>query len=83
MARNERTRTGDDNMKNTIVRTKDGRVYHCKDCPYSNRETRFCGFCMRKILDETRGKKKGDGNEIKSPAENKTTKSTRAMKGAV
>lgn len=53
-------------MNNLIIKTSDGRVYHCADCPYRNRETYFCGFCMRKILDEMNDKKKekeesGDG----------------------
>jgi hypothetical protein len=39
-------------MNNKIILTADGRVYHCAACPYRNRLTGFCGFCMRKILDE-------------------------------
>ena len=39
-------------MKNRIIFVKDGRVYYCADCPYRNRETGFCGFCMKKILDD-------------------------------
>lgn len=44
-------------MNNRIIRLSDGRVYHCADCPYRNRETGFCGFCMRKIIDEMNDKK--------------------------
>ncbi len=39
-------------MNNRIIRINDGRVYHCADCPYRNRETGFCGFCMRKVIDD-------------------------------
>lgn len=45
-------------MNNRIIRTKDGRIYRCKDCPYRNRLTGFCGFCMRKILDEVKDREK-------------------------
>jgi hypothetical protein len=53
-------------MNNRTIRTKDGRVYHCADCPYRNKLTGFCGFCMRKILDEmeyrqTKKEESGDG----------------------
>jgi hypothetical protein len=44
-------------MNNRIIRTKSGRVYHCADCPYRNRDTGFCGFCMRKVIDEMNDKK--------------------------
>ena len=44
-------------MNNRIIRTKDGRVYYCADCPYCNRETGFCGFCMLKILDDMKALK--------------------------
>jgi hypothetical protein len=43
-------------MNNRIIRTKDGRVYRCVNCPYRNRLTGFCGFCMKKILDELKDK---------------------------
>lgn len=46
-------------MNERIIKTADGRVYHCANCPYRNRETGFCGFCMRKILDEMEDIKKG------------------------
>jgi hypothetical protein len=45
-------------MNNRIIRTKDGRVYYCKICPYRNRLTGFCGFCMKKILDEMKDRKR-------------------------
>lgn len=54
-------------MDNRIVKISNGRVYHCADCPYRNRETNFCGFCMRKVVDDMKAlknKKKeesGDG----------------------
>ncbi|MDD4495549.1 MAG: hypothetical protein PHV32_14630 [Eubacteriales bacterium] len=52
-------------MNNKIIKISDGRVYHCTDCPYRNRETGFCGFCMRKILDDMKKKtekeESGDG----------------------
>jgi hypothetical protein len=46
-------------MNNRIIHTKDGHIYRCADCPYRNRETGFCGFCMKKILDEMKDMKKG------------------------
>jgi len=39
-------------MNNRIIKTSDGRVYYCADCPYRNRETGFCGFCMCKVIDD-------------------------------
>ncbi len=39
-------------MNNRIMRINDGRVYRCAECPYRNRETGFCGFCMRKVIDD-------------------------------
>jgi hypothetical protein len=51
-------------MSNRIIKTKDGRVYHCADCPYRNRETGFCGFCMQKILDEMKDKKNGKEQQL-------------------
>ena len=34
------------------------KVYQCNGCPYRNREVdshfHFCGWCMRKILDDGR-----------------------------
>lgn len=39
-------------MNNRIIQLSDGRVYHCADCPYRDRETGFCGICMKKILDD-------------------------------
>ena len=48
-------------MNNRIIRTQDGRVYYCANCPYRNCETGFCGFCMQKILDEMKDKKNGKG----------------------
>jgi len=54
-------------VNNKIIKISDERVYHCADCPYRNRETGFCGFCMRKIIDDIeilKNKKKevpGDG----------------------
>jgi hypothetical protein len=53
---------GEVDMNNRIIRTKDGRVYHCAVCPYRNRLTGFCGFCMRKILDELNDWKKARKN---------------------
>jgi hypothetical protein len=50
-------------MKGRIIRTKDGRVYHCSGCPYRNRETGFCGFCMRKVLDEVKDTEKRRDSE--------------------
>jgi hypothetical protein len=44
-------------MNGSIIRTKGGRVYRCADCPYRSRKTGFCGFCMRKILDELKDEK--------------------------
>jgi len=44
-------------MNNRIIRTADGRIYRCADCPYRNRDTGFCGFCMAKIIDEMNEKK--------------------------
>ena len=32
--------------------TDDGRVYDCTDCPYRERGIDFCGFCLKKILDD-------------------------------
>jgi hypothetical protein len=32
--------------------TDDGHVYNCTNCPYRDRDIDFCGFCLRKILDE-------------------------------
>jgi len=46
-------------MNNRIIRTKSGRVYYCADCPYRNRDTGFCGFCMQKVIDEMKDRKKG------------------------
>lgn len=45
-------------MKDRIIRIADGRIYRCPVCPYRNRETGFCGFCMQKILDDLENKKK-------------------------
>jgi hypothetical protein len=53
-------------MKKRIVKTEDGRIYHCTDCPYRERYTGFCGCCMRKILDEMKSKKKGEVGNGKS-----------------
>ena len=39
-------------MNNRIIKMSDGRVCYCADCPYRNRETGFCGFCMRKVIDD-------------------------------
>jgi len=53
-------------MNNRICRVIDGRVYDCAQCPYGNRETNFCGFCMRKILDDMKAlkaKKTAKGEE--------------------
>jgi hypothetical protein len=54
-------------MNNRIIRMADRRVYHCADCPYRNRDTGFCGFCMRKILDEMNDQKniKESNNHVK------------------
>lgn len=43
-------------MNNRIIRTRDGRVYYCAECPYRNLLTGFCGFCMRKIIDEVKAR---------------------------
>lgn len=43
-------------MNNRVIRTRDGRVYYCAECPYRDTLTGFCGFCMRKILDEAKKK---------------------------
>lgn len=51
------TRIAGDGMNNRIIYIKPGRVYHCATCPYRNHESGFCGFCMRKILDEMKDKK--------------------------
>jgi hypothetical protein len=59
---------GDACMDNRIIRTKDGRVYRCKDCPYRNRETGFCGFCMRKILDEMKKNKEEGYGDVQTVA---------------
>jgi len=48
-------------MNNRIIKTKDGRIYYCATCPYRNRETGFCGFCMQKIIDEMNDKKNEKG----------------------
>ena len=39
-------------MNYGVVITDDMRVYYCSDCPYRDRVTGFCGFCMRKVLDD-------------------------------
>jgi hypothetical protein len=44
-------------MNNRIIRVSDGRVYHCADCPYRDRERGFCGICMRKIIDDMKALK--------------------------
>jgi hypothetical protein len=31
-----------------------GRMYYCTNCRYKDERTNFCGWCMRKILEETR-----------------------------
>jgi len=51
-------------MNNRIIRTKDGRVYYCAECPYRDTLTGFCGFCMRKILDEANKKQKEDDAQV-------------------
>ncbi len=54
-------------MNNRIMKISDGRVYLCRDCPYRNRMSGFCGFCMKKVIDDVdalKTKKKeepGDG----------------------
>jgi len=53
-------------MNNRIIRISDGRVYHCADCSYRNRETGFCGFCMRKVIDDIKIQK----NKKKEETEN-------------
>jgi len=50
-------------MNNRIIRINDGRIYYCAACPYRNRETGFCGFCMQKVIDDIKtlkNKKKED-----------------------
>jgi len=39
-------------MNRRIKHTWDSRVYPCADCPYREPDIYFCGFCLRKILDE-------------------------------
>jgi len=55
-------------MNNRIIKISDGRVYYCATCPYRNRETGFCGFCMLKIIDDMKilknKKKEESGNGV-------------------
>ena len=37
--------------------TETGYVYDCTDCPYRERDIDFCGFCLRKIMDELKKEK--------------------------
>ncbi len=39
-------------MNNRIMKISDGRIYLCRDCPYRNRMSGFCGFCMKKVIDD-------------------------------
>ena len=45
-------------MNNRIIRISDGREYHCAECSYRDRETGFCGFCMKKVLDDMKAIKR-------------------------
>ena len=56
-------RAAGDGMNNRTIRTRDGRVYYCAECPYRNLITGFCGFCMRKILDDMKKKTKEDSGD--------------------
>ena len=37
----------------------DGRVYYCTTCPYRDERSNFCGWCMKKLLDDLAEKKRG------------------------
>ena len=36
-----------------------GRVYYCSTCRYRDERSNFCGFCMKKLLDDAAEKKRG------------------------
>ena len=36
-----------------------GRVYYCTECRYRDERSNFCGFCMKKLLDDVAEKKRG------------------------
>jgi len=35
-----------------------GRVYYCTKCPYRDERSNFCGFCVKKLLDDMREDKR-------------------------
>ena len=37
-----------------------GRVYYCTECRYRDERSNFCGFCMKKLLDDIAEKKRGN-----------------------
>ena len=59
-------RAAGDGMNNRIIRMRDGRVYYCAECSYRDTLTGFCGFCMRKILDEA-ARKQNVNDDKESP----------------
>jgi len=36
-----------------------GRVYYCTTCSYRDERSNFCGWCMKKLLDDLAEKKRG------------------------
>jgi len=49
-------------MNYKYYRATDGRVFFCDACPYYDRRSNFCGFCMKKILDDMKKIKGGSDN---------------------
>ena len=44
-------------MNKRIKDTWDIRIYPCAYCPYRCPDINFCGFCLRKIMDELKEEK--------------------------
>ena len=62
-------------MKARVKEFWDRRVYPCADCPYRDRDMPFCGFCLRKIMDELRQSDTGKQSPIMIAERQNETKS--------
>jgi hypothetical protein len=34
----------------------DGQIFYCTNCPYRDERSNFCGWCMRKLLQDRKAK---------------------------
>lgn len=39
----------------------DEEIYDCRNCCFRDKTVNFCGFCMKRILDEMKAIKKESG----------------------